>query len=228
MCSRTDDVKSIMMCQGCLVGLLACWGLTGQISIRQRGKTMKKLWSIINLPRSVFVFALYGQSPCREDIQKDLRNAGMKKANWWDLHTLMVQSLSFRQLFFYRTRQYKPFLTTIAKLTYRPWNQLGIDAKRIGGGMTIWHGNSTIVFAEEIGENFTVYQQVTIGRGKTINGKDIPTIGDNVTVYAGAIIVGGVHIGNGVSIGAGAVVVKDVPENAVVVGAPVRIITKQE
>ena len=42
----------------------------------------------------------------------------------------------------------------------------------------------------------------------------------------GAIIVGGVRIGNGASIGAGAVVVKDVPDNAVVVGAPVRIIQK--
>lgn len=185
-----------------------------------------KLWAIINLPRSIIVFLLYWISSCREDIQKDLRNAGMKKANWWELHIQMLQSSSFRHIFFYRTRQCKPFLTCVAKLIYRPSNQMGIDAKRIGGGMTIWHGNATIVFAEEIGENFSVYQQVTIGRGKTINGKDIPTIGDNVTVYAGAIIVGGVHIGNGASIGAGAVVVKDVPENAIVVGAPVRMITK--
>lgn len=187
---------------------------------------MKKLWGIINLPRSILVFLLYWRSPYQEDIHKDLQKACSGKANWWNLHMVMVHSSAFRHLFFYRTQQTHVFLTRVAKLIYPPSKQMGIYANRIGGGVSIWHGNATIVFADEIGENFSVYQQVTIGRGKTINGKDIPTIGDNVTVYAGAIIVGGVHIGNGASIGAGAVVVKDVPENAVVVGAPVRVITK--
>lgn len=90
--------------------------------------------------------------------------------------------------------------------------------------MNVYHGDSTIVYAKSIGRQFTVYQQVTIGRGKSVDENDSPIIGDDVTVYAGAIIVGGVHIGNHVKIGAGAVVVKDVPDYATVVGAPVRII----
>lgn len=53
---------------------------------------------------------------------------------------------------------------------------------------------------------------------------DAPTIGDNVVVYAGAKIIGGVHIGNNVIIGANAVVTKDVPDNCVVAGVPARII----
>ena len=117
-------------------------------------------------------------------------------------------------------------MTKLSKLFYPLMQTTGIEAEYIGGGMKIWHGFSTIVFAKEIGKNFTVYQQVTIGRGKTIDGIDSPMIGDNVTVYAGAIIVGGIHIGNNVSIGAGAVVVKDVPDNTTVVGAPVRYIPK--
>ncbi|MBR0445885.1 MAG: hypothetical protein IIX23_01180 [Oscillospiraceae bacterium] len=59
---------------------------------------------------------------------------------------------------------------------------------------------------------------------KKVDGNDIPIIGDNVTVYAGAIIVGGIKIGKNATIGAGAVVTKDVPDNATVVGAPMRVI----
>ena len=71
-----------------------------------------------------------------------------------------------------------------------------------------------------------MYQQVTIGRGKMINGNDIPIIGDNVTVYTGAIVVGGITIGDNAVIGAGAVVTKDVPANTTVVGAAPRYINK--
>ena len=52
----------------------------------------------------------------------------------------------------------------------------------------------------------------------------MPVIGNNVTIYTGAIVVGGIHIGDNAVIGAGAVVVKDVPANTTVVGQPMRII----
>ena len=185
-----------------------------------------KIWEIVNLPRSVIVFILYALSPSRGDIQKDLQKVCAGKSGWRELHRKMMEYGGFRNLFYYRTRPRRPILTQIAKIAYRPTRLMGVYADRIGAGMSIWHGEATVIYAKEIGENFAVYQQVTIGRGKTINGNDRPIIGDNVTVYAGAIIVGGVRIGNGAKIGAGAVVVKDVPENAVVVGAPVRVIQK--
>ena len=78
-----------------------------------------------------------------------------------------------------------------------------------------------------MGKNCSVYQNVTIGRGKKVNDIDVPIIGDNVTIFTGAIIIGGVHIGNNAKIGAGAVVVKDVPENATVVGQAARILKQQ-
>lgn len=88
--------------------------------------------------------------------------------------------------------------------------------------MRIMHGFSTVINAQSIGKNFICSQQVTIGWGK--GGE--PIIGDNVTIYAGAIIVGGVRIGNNVKIGAGAIVNKDVPDNTLVVSERNRYIDK--
>ena len=53
-------------------------------------------------------------------------------------------------------------------------------------------------------------------------------MGDNVSVGAGANIIGPVHVGNNAVIGAGAVVLKDVPDNCIAVGVPARIIEKNE
>ena len=95
----------------------------------------------------------------------------------------------------------------------------------IEGGLTVMHGFSTVVNASHIGRNFHVAQQVTIGWGPS----GTPTIGNNVKVYAGAIIVGGVTIGDNAVIGAGTVVVKDVPANTLVVGgSPNRLIKKTD
>lgn len=74
-----------------------------------------------------------------------------------------------------------------------------------------------------IGNNCTTYQQVTIGQK---NGK-YPTIGENVTLYAGCKVLGNINIGNNVEIGANAVVLKDVPDNCIAVGVPARIISKE-
>ena len=75
-----------------------------------------------------------------------------------------------------------------------------------------------------IGENCTIFQHTTFGaaHGK---GKDgAPIIGDNVMVGVGASVLGKIKIGNNVSIGAHAVVVCDIPDNAVVVGIPAKVI----
>ena len=72
--------------------------------------------------------------------------------------------------------------------------------------------------------HFLVSQQVTIGQ----KGDFKPTIGDNVKICAGAIVIGGVSIGNNSIVGAGAVVVKDVPPNEVWAGNPAHFIKKNE
>ena len=184
---------------------------------------MKMIWELVNVVRSLPALYMYRKLPCKEEIREDLLRYGYG-GSFWDFHRAMLFNVLFRKVFYYRTNVHAPILTKISKLFYRPFPTMEIEAEQIGGGMVVYHGYSAIVFAKSIGRNFTVYQQVTIGRGKSREGNNIPVIGDNVTVYAGAIIVGGVHIGDNAVIGAGAVVTKDVPANATVVGAKMRVI----
>lgn len=83
----------------------------------------------------------------------------------------------------------------------------------------------------EIGKNCVIYQNVTIGTKSKAVEKDInsyPKIGDNVIIYAGACVVGGIKIGNNVIIGANTVVTTDVPDNSLVVGNPARILPRKK
>ena len=81
-----------------------------------------------------------------------------------------------------------------------------------------------------IGSNAVIFHQVTIGSNtlgdSTRNGS--PTIGDNCYIGAGAKIIGNIKVGDNVRIGANCVVVKDVPDNCVVVSQPARVIIKEE
>lgn len=99
-------------------------------------------------------------------------------------------------------------------------HNLYIYADYVGGGFMPFHAFSTIIHAKSLGRNCTIFQNVTIGYW---NG-DKPTIGDNVTVYAGAVIIGGIYIGDNVEIGANAVVTKNIPANTIVAGVPAKII----
>ncbi|MDR0559200.1 MAG: acetyltransferase [Prevotellaceae bacterium] len=91
----------------------------------------------------------------------------------------------------------------------------------IGYGLYIGHGFGTIINpAVKIGNNCNLSQFTTIGT----NHNRGATIGDNVYIGPCVCIVEDVHIGNNASIGAGAVVVKDVPENATVAGVPAKVL----
>jgi serine O-acetyltransferase len=84
-----------------------------------------------------------------------------------------------------------------------------------------------IVIARDVvvGKNCTIYQNVTIGKKKYGFFEDKNTvIGDNVTIFANACIIGNVNIGDNARIGAGAIVLEDVPANAVVAGNPAKVI----
>lgn len=122
----------------------------------------------------------------------------------------------FRQLVGYRLQTSNILYKSIGWLLRKTSasHNFYIVTREIGGGFRPFHAFSTIVFANKIGRNFCVFQNVTIGFN---NGKN-PIIGDNVTVYAGASVYGGVRIGDNVIIGAGSVVSKDVPSNMMVAG----------
>jgi serine O-acetyltransferase len=74
-----------------------------------------------------------------------------------------------------------------------------------------------------IGKHVTILQQVTIGV-KDFSTIGAPIVGDFVTIGAGAKLIGPINVGNNVTIGANAVVTKDVPDGATVVGNPGRVI----
>lgn len=93
----------------------------------------------------------------------------------------------------------------------------------IGHGLKINHGIGTVIGARvKIGSNCLIHQNVTFG------DKDgqRPSIGDNVTVYAGAKILGGITLGNNSIIGANTVCFINVPENKIAVGVPAKILSK--
>jgi len=97
-------------------------------------------------------------------------------------------------------------------------------AATLGPGLFIDHGMGVVIGeTAEVGENVTLLHGVTLGGTSLRKEKRHPTLGTNVVVGAGAGIFGGFTIGAGSRIGAGSVVVREVPENCVVVGVPGRI-----
>jgi serine O-acetyltransferase len=122
----------------------------------------------------------------------------------------------------------------IFKILHKLTCQLaGVDlawSTKIGAGFAITHGWGLVVSpGAEIGRNVTIFHGATLGRGDRIarDGKrqtGYPTIGDEVWIGPGAIIVGGINIGAGSRICGGAYVTEDVPALSVVIGNPARVV----
>jgi len=99
-------------------------------------------------------------------------------------------------------------------------------AANIGRRFFIDHGMGVVVGeTTEIGDDCTLYHGVTLGGTSWKKGKRHPTLGSNVVVGAGAKILGPISMGDGARIGSNAVVLRDVPNGATVVGVPGRIVT---
>lgn len=99
----------------------------------------------------------------------------------------------------------------------------------IGRRFFIDHGMGVVIGeTATIGNDCTLYHGVTLGGTTWNKGKRHPTLADNVVVGAGAKVLGPITVASGARIGSNAVVVKDVPENATVVGVPGNVITKKD
>ncbi len=96
----------------------------------------------------------------------------------------------------------------------------------IGPGLRIFHFGCIVIHSgTRMGENCTLRHGVTLGNRHT--DSDAPTLGNHVDVGAGAKVLGCISVGNHVSVGANAVVLTDVPDYAVAVGVPARVILRK-
>ena len=126
----------------------------------------------------------------------------------------------YKRKFFFLARFFSQLSRMFTGIEIHPGATLG---KRIffDHGMGIVIGETAVV-----GNDCIIYHGVTLGGVSSSKGKRHPTLKDNVTVGAGAKILGNITVGNNARIGANAVVLKDVPDDAAAVGIPARIIQK--
>ena len=124
----------------------------------------------------------------------------------------------------------KGYPTLARIISQRSRNRTSIEihpGAEIGRRVFIDHGDGVVIGETAVvGDDVTIYQGVTLGgTGKDV-GKRHPTIGNGVTIGAGAKVLGPITIGDHSKIGAGAIVLKDVPPYCTVVGNPGRIVKK--
>ena len=190
---------------------------------------MKRIFIILTCWRFILHWIYYKSADNGEVIKEDLlRNIkqflhkeNLSFLNFCELLTFYVM---VRNIFYARVAYRHHFYAKFLSLFARPLSLLDISSTAdVGGGLVVQHGYGTIIAPRKIGKNCWVNQGVTIGY---TNDDDCPTLGDNVTVYAGAKILGNVHIGNNVVVAANAVVVKDVEDNCVVGGVPAKVIKR--
>ena len=144
-----------------------------------------------------------------------------------------VKAVFFHQIsnFFYKAGF--DLIARIISQTIRFFTGIEIHpGAKIGKNLFIDHGMGVVIGeTSEIGDNVTIYHNVTLGGSspsidseRQRHEKRHPTIGHDVVIGSGAQIIGPIKVGNNSRIAANAVVVKDVPENATMVGIPARAV----
>lgn len=154
---------------------------------------------------------------------KSIKQRDPAAKNW--LQILLLYP-GVKTIIYYRIAHffYKIKLKFIAQLImYNVRVRFAIDIHpgcTIGKRLFIDHGAGVVIGETTIiGDDCTIYQGVSLGGTGKEKGKRHPTIGSNVMIGAGAKILGNITIGNNVKIGANTIVLKDVPNDATIVGA---------
>jgi serine O-acetyltransferase len=138
-------------------------------------------------------------------------------AIWWQRVTHRLQ----RAGLVFPARVLSQWVRTWTGVEIHPGATIG-ERFFIDHGMGVVIGETTI-----IGEDVTLYQNVTLGGTGKETGKRHPTLEDCVVVGVGAVVLGDITVGRSSKVGAGAVVVNDVPPNCTVVGIPGRVVVRE-
>ena len=189
-----------------------------------------RLKEILLLPFMIIPLLAYRKSTYRDRLEMDVDRFWQihygKKPKNYDLGIIreLTYCVEFRNLFYFRLGRIGRILSQCSLFFLKKMLLLrfGIERKNLGGGLFIQHGFNSGITAERIGENCWINQNVTMGWEK--DGK--PTIGNNVRLAISCIVIGKIHIGDNVTIGAGTTVVRDVPDNTLVVSQKPRYIPK--
>ena len=176
--------------------------------------------------RNVFSFIIYlkNKNIIDLDLKRYLPQSPYTRCNVLSLNYVLLFIKPFRSIFKYRAKKNSMIMFLISFLSPKPIDTIEIIGD-IQGGLLVYHKMGCVIYCNKAGENLSVAQGVTIGKGhKNEHGKDTPTIGNNVRIGPNAVIVGPISIGNNVRVGANTFLKKSVPDNSVVVGNPARII----
>ena len=163
----------------------------------------------------------------RMDIAAAMENdpAARSKFEVWLTYS-GVKALSHHRL---ANRLYKMRLKLLARIVSQySRHRTGIEihpAAEIAPGVFIDHGMGVVIGeTAQVGEGSVIYQGVTLGGTGKQSGKRHPTVGQRCVISAGAKVLGNITIGDCAKVGAGAVVLRDVPAHATVVGVPARVV----
>lgn len=167
-------------------------------------------------------YLLYNISSKKKLIQEDtLRYIEHEQFfKWYMLLITLANFKAFRNVFFARLG----FLSLFVKGILPGVSSCDLGKfNNVKGGFKLLHGYGVVINSEaHIGEQCTILQNVTIGDR---SGKGSPKIGNNVSIGAGAILIGPITIKDNVKIGAGSIVVTDIPSDSIVVGIKAAVIT---
>lgn len=165
----------------------------------------------------------------RADIEAAKRNdpAARNKFEIWLTYS-GVHALSWHR---FANWLYRMHLKLLARMVSQFAKFLtGIEihpAAKIEGGVFIDHGTGVVIGeTAEVASGVVIYQGVTLGGTGKDKGKRHPTIGANVTIGAGAKVLGPFKVGDNSKIAANAVVLKEVPPNSTCVGVPAHIVKR--
>lgn len=187
-----------------------------------KNRILLLLLFVFLIPADILFLCSKDKEIIKSDLEKYCLETPYKNVNITAFNFCMLIQKPFRNIFYYRVKK-SLILRNISKLFLKPLATIEILGE-IGPGFRISH-NYAVIHPEKAGENLFVGHGATIGKGRpSKDGRVYPVIGNNVEIYANAIVFGGITIGNNVKIGAGAVVNKDVPDNCTVVGNLGRIV----